>query len=193
MKTVLLIAASGLAFAGTAANSAPTGAAVIRVGGSSAETCYHAALARDASAPSVAECNSAINQDVIPYSDLVATYVNRGILMLVQGNYQAAEADFNRATSMQPNQPEAVLNKGISRYQRGDVQTARDLFTKAIDLKTDYPALAYFGRALANEDAGDVKAAYSDFRKAEQLDPKWSEPREQLKRFKVVPKATSMG
>jgi tetratricopeptide (TPR) repeat protein len=193
MKAVLLIAASSLAFLSTAASSAPTGAAVIRVGGSSAETCYHAALAHDASPTALAECNSAINQDVIPYTDLVATYVNRGILMLIQGNYQAAEADFNRATSMQPNQPEAVLNKGIARYQRGDVQAARDLFTRAIDLRTDYAALAYFGRALANEDAGDVRAAYSDFLKAEQLDPKWNEPREQLKRFKVVPKTTGAG
>jgi tetratricopeptide (TPR) repeat protein len=194
MKTLLLTGASTVVLLATApASAAPTGAAVIRVGGSSAETCYHAAVARDGSEPALNECDSAINQDVIPFSDLVATYVNRGILLLVRGDYKAAEADFNQASSMQPSQPEAWLNKGIARYQRGDAQSARDLFTKAIDLKTSFAALAYFGRALANEDAGDVRAAYSDLRRAQQLDPKWDAPREQLKRFQVVPKKTALG
>jgi tetratricopeptide (TPR) repeat protein len=194
MKTLLLAAASGLALMGaTSASAGPTGAAVIRVGGSSAETCYHAAAARDGSQPALSECNSAINQDVIPYSDLVATYVNRGILLLIRGDYRAAEADFNQAMALQPSQAEAWLNKGIARYQRGDTRAAKELFTRAIELRTDYAALAYFGRALANEDSGDVRAAYSDLRRASQLDPKWDAPREQLKRFKVVPKATSLG
>ena len=192
MKTILL-AGSAIAFMSSAASSAPVGAGVITVGGSSAESCYHAAQARDASAPALAECNTAINQDVIPFTDLVASYVNRGILMLVQANYKAAEADFNQAASMQPGQPEVWLNKGISRYQQGDVKGARDLFTRAIELKTGYPALAYYGRALADEDAGDVRGAYDDLRRASQLDPSWNEPREQLKRFKVVPKPQGMG
>ena len=194
MKTLLLTAASGLTLLGAAsASAAPTGAAVIRVGGSSAETCYHAAAARDGSQPALDECNSAINQDVIPFSDLVATYVNRGILLLVRGDYKGAEADFTQASELQPSQPEAWLNKGIARYQRGDTEAARKLFTKAIELNTSYAALAYFGRGLANEDAGDVRAAYSDLRRASDLDPKWDAPREQLKRFKVVPRTTALG
>lgn len=194
MKTLFIAAASGLALTSvTSASAGPTGAAVIRIGGDSAKSCYHAAAAHDGSAPALNECNSAINQDVIPFNDLVATYVNRGIVLLIQGNYQAAEADFNQATAMEPSQPEAWLNKGIARYQRGDVQEARQLFTRALELKTEYAALAYFGRGLANEDAGDVRAAYADLRRASQLEPKWEAPREQLKRFKVVPKTTALG
>ena len=39
------------------------------------------------------------------------------------------------------------------------------------------PALAYFGRGLANEDMGNIRDAYADYRRAAQLDPQWSAPR----------------
>jgi tetratricopeptide (TPR) repeat protein len=194
MKTTMILATAAFALLGTApASAAPTGAAVIRVGGSSAETCYHAAAARDSSEPALTECNFAINQDVIPYDDLVATFVNRGILKLVQADYRSAEADFNQAMTMAPNQAEAWLNKGIARYQQGDYKAAREMFTRALELRTNYRALAYFGRALAAEDSGDVRGAYADLRMASQLAPKWAAPREELKRFKVVAKDTTLG
>lgn len=194
MKKTMILATAAFALIGAAsASAAPTGAALITVGGSSAETCYHAAAARDSSAPALNECDLAINQDVIPFGDRVATFVNRGILKLVRADYRSAEADFNQAMAMEPTQAEAWLNKGIARYQQGDVRAARDMFTRAIQLRTNYQALAYFGRGLANEDAGDIRAAYSDLKTAARLAPKWQAPRDQLARFKVMPKSGSLG
>ena len=164
---------------------APTGAALITVGGSQAESCYNAAVARDASQHAMNDCNAAIGQDVLPFNDLVASYVNRGVLKLVRADYRSAEADFNQAMALHPRQPEAWLNKGIARYQQGDPRGAAEMFDKAIQLNTRYEALAYFGRALANEDTGNIKGAYADLRKASQLSPKWKAPAEELKRFQV--------
>ena len=190
MKLVLLSTAA-VALMGMAPSPAPIGAMVSRVGGSSAQSCYHAAVARDASAQAISACNAAVDADAVPFSDLVATYVNRGVLKLVQADYRSAEADFNRAISMQPSQPEAYLNKGISRFQQQDTKGAYEMFSRAIELKTNYAALAYFGRGLAAEDSGDIRGAYADLKRASDLEPKWDAPRDQLARFKVVRKPSA--
>lgn len=164
---------------------APTGSAVVNVGGTSATSCYHAALARDASPQSLGDCNSAVGKEEVPFNDLVASYVNRGVLRLVKADYRSAEADFDRAMALQPNQAEAWLNKGIARYQQGDTKAALSNFDRAIQLHTRFAALAYFGRALANEDSGNIKAAYADLQHASQLSPQWEAPRQELTRYQV--------
>jgi tetratricopeptide (TPR) repeat protein len=187
MKHILLVPA---AVAVMGMRPPPSGAMVTTLGGTSATTCYHAAVARDTSSNAFDECNAAIVEAMVPFSDLVATYVNRGVLKLVKNDYRGAEADFDQAMSLDSTQPEAWLNKGISRYAQGDYRNARDMFSRALALKTSYAALAYFGRALADEDGGDVRGAYDDLQKASALDPKWAAPQEQLKRFRVVRKAS---
>ena len=188
MKYILLGTAA-FALMGMSPAPAPKGAMVSSLGGSSAQSCFQAAVARDASAMS--DCDAAIGTESIPYEDLVASYVNRGVLQLVRADYSAAEADFNQAMAMQASQPEAWLNKGIARYQQGDFKGAREMFSRALELKTSYAALAYFGRGLANEDSGDIRGAYADLQKAAQLSPEWTAPQEQLVRFKVVRRPNS--
>ena len=59
------------------------------------------------------------------------------------------------------------------------------LFSKAIELRTELPEVAYYGRALANEDVGNLKAAYTDLQQATSLKPNWDAPRRDLARYKV--------
>lgn len=189
MKSILLVTAA-VVLMGATPLPGPTGSMISTLGGSSATSCYHAASARDVSKASFAECDAALTAETIPFDDVVATYVNRGVLKLVRSDYAGAEADFDRAMALQARQPEAWLNKGIARYQQGDYHAARDMFSHALELHTTYAPLAYFGRGLANEDSGSVRDAYADYRRAAQLDPQWSAPKEQLTRFKVVQKAS---
>lgn len=170
----------------------PVGTSIVAIGGSSAESCYHAAAARDTSANAMEECNSALDHETLSESDEIASYVNRGILSMIQTDYRSAEADFSRALVLDPNQAEATLNMGIAHYQQGRIDSAAKLFGRAIELRTAYPALAYFGRGLANEDRGDVPSAYADLRRASQLNPGWNAPAEELKRFQVVGKGKSI-
>lgn len=165
---------------------AQTGASVITVGGTPASSCYSAAATGDASAQGLASCNQVISGEIGPFNHLVASYVNRGILRLHQKDVPGAEADFDQAIALDPAQAEAWLNKGVARYNQGDPKTAAKLFDRAIQLKTVNPALAYFGRGLAHEDIGNIKAAYADLRRASELNPGWAAPAEELKRYRVV-------
>ena len=56
---------------------------------------------------------------------------------------------------------------------------------RALALNTRKPALAYFVRGLANEDRGNVKAAYADLVHARDLAPDWKEPGVELQRYKI--------
>lgn len=169
---------------------APIGASVQTVGGSSAASCYHAAAARDMSDQAMNDCNSALERETLSQGDQVASFVNRGILRLIHNDFRNAEADFTRAMAIEPNQAEAFLNMAIAHYQQGRVDTAASLFERSLALGTKYPAIAYFGRGLANEDRGNIEGAYADLRRASELNPGWKAPTEELKRFQVRRKAS---
>ena len=118
--------------------------------------------------------------------DTVATHVNRGILRLRRNQIDAAIADFDQAIRLDPRQPEAYLNKGAALIRLNNPTEALRLFTVAIEYHTRRPEIAHFGRAIANESLGNVRAAYDDYRRASELDPDWSDPQTELRRFRVV-------
>jgi tetratricopeptide (TPR) repeat protein len=173
--------------AALAATAVPAGAAVAVLGSSSARMCFDAAASvvpptRD----SITRCDEALAGENLTDYDTVATYVNRGILRLRMGNSDAAIADFDMALARDPNQPEAYLNKGVAvlRQPQGWAR-AVPLFDEAIAKKTRRPALAYYGRGLANEMGGHVAQAYYDYREASELEPGWRDPKQELSRFTV--------
>ena len=90
------------------------------------------------------------------------------------------------AIALDPEQPEAYLNKGAALIRRQNPQEALQLFTVALERNTSRPAIAHYGRAVANEALGNVAAAYRDYRRASELAPDWAEPRTELARFRVV-------
>ena len=93
--------------------------------------------------------------------------------------------DFDAAMAINPDQPEAWLNKGIALYQQGQPAAALPYFEGSIARRTSYQALAYYARGLANEDTGNIRAAYSDLRRAQALSPKWAAPKAELARYQV--------
>ncbi len=167
--------------------SAPAAASVVVLGSSSARLCYQAAESdlpperRD-----MDDCNRALAEEGLSDRDTVATHVNRGILRSRGGDIAGALADFDRASSLDPNEPEAYLNKAlVLTMKTKQASQALPLFTAAIEKKTTRPALAYFGRATANEDLGNIQSAYFDYSRAVTEDPKWDAPRVELARFNV--------
>jgi tetratricopeptide (TPR) repeat protein len=173
--------------AALAAISAPAGGAVMVIGNTSARLCYEAAEARvSPGRDSLADCNAALYADALTQEDRVATLVNRGILRLRGGSVDPALADFDAAIALDASQPEAYLNKGVALVRAGrDWDEAIGLFNTAIEKRTRKPALAYYGRAVAQEMRGRVKDAYFDYREASRLDPKWRDPQVELSRFTV--------
>ena len=59
------------------------------------------------------------------------------------------------------------------------------MFDRALELGTDEPEVAFFGRGLAHEDIGDLKSAYADLRRAAELRPQWPQPAQELARYQV--------
>ena len=170
-----------------AAVSVPALGAVTVVGSSSARMCFEAA--DSPLQPSIREmryCDEALAQDALSEHDTVATHVNRGILKLRRNQVDAAIADFDQAIRIDPRQPEAYLNKGAALIRVNNPTEALRLFTVALEYNTRRPEIAHFGRAIANESLGNVRAAYNDYRRASELDPDWDEPQTELRRFRVV-------
>jgi tetratricopeptide (TPR) repeat protein len=170
-----------------AALAAPASAAVFVIGNSDARLCYESADSPMLPGPrDLRRCDEALLHENLTNYETVATHVNRGILRLRRGLTDEAVADFDRAIALDPEQPEAYLNKGAALIRRHNPQDALQLFTVALERNTSRPAIAHYGRAVANEQLGNVAAAYHDYRRASELDPEWREPRTELARFRVV-------
>lgn len=165
----------------------PANAAIVVLGNTDARMCYEAAdspmmpAARD-----IRRCDEALLREALSAYEVVATHVNRGILRLRRGMIDASIADFDRAIALDPNQPEAYLNKGAALLRRENAAEAMDLFTIALERNTSRPAVAHYGRAIANENLGNLNAAYRDYTAASRIAPEWREPQVELARFRVV-------
>lgn len=168
-----------------AAIPASASASVQVVGGSYARSCYEAAEARIVGLTAMKSCNLALTETALTMDDRVATHVNRGIIQMIRGDVAKADADFDAALALDPKEPDAWLNKAVLHARHRTTAAALPLAEKALQLKTRRPALAYFIRAMAYEDSGNVTAAYRDLQRARQLEPNWADPQIELKRFKV--------
>jgi tetratricopeptide (TPR) repeat protein len=170
-----------------AACAAPALASVTVIGSSDARLCFESAdspmmpMVRD-----IRHCDDALATGGLSEYETVATHVNRGILRLRRGGIDAAISDFDAAMALDPNQPEAYLNKGAALIQRQNPSEAAQLFTVALEHNTQRPAIAHYGRAIANEQLGHVREAYQDYQMASQLAPNWDAPRADLQRFRIV-------
>jgi tetratricopeptide (TPR) repeat protein len=101
------------------------------------------------------------------------------------GHLDRANLDFDRALAIDSRLSEAWLNKGIAQMKAGNGRAALELAARSIELRTRRPAIAYYIRGLANEQAGNFKAAYADLNHARKLAPKWQEPAIELARYQL--------
>ena len=182
MRNLSLLTAVAVTAAAAATSSQ---ASVVTIGGGFASSCYQSAKIQDTRQRAIDECDRALSEEALTHEDRVATFVNRGILHLRRANLTAAGSDFDSALRIDPRQPEAWLNKAIMQVRFGKSADALPLVTKALEYRTTKPALAYFVRAVAYEDSGNIAAAYHDLQRAQALDPQWKEPAIELRRFKV--------
>ena len=180
MRKLSLLAAVAAAALATSSH-----ASVMTLGSGYAESCYLSAKHQDARQQTVDECDLALSEEALVSSDRAATFINRGILHLRRKNLKSAGADFDAALKIDPRQPEAWLNKAIMQVRHGKAAPALPLVDHAIEYGTQRPGLAYFVRAMAYEDGGNLRAAYRDLQRAQQLDPKWDQPTIELRRYRV--------
>lgn len=179
---VLFALGAAVAFAGAAQ------AHSISVLGTNADAiaCFRAADSEGRRPDAVATCSKALRDGELTRYDEMATLVNRGIVQFRLENFDAAIADFDAAMAMEPNQPDAMINRGITMLAAGhDVDASLAYIDQGLAGGPQRPWVGYYGRAVANELAGRDADAYRDYRRAQQLRPGWELPRRALARFSV--------
>jgi len=177
------------AFMAVALIALPAEAAVIVSNGGEAQRCYEAASATKPNRRGERLCTRALQRLQAGTREHVATIVNRGIVRMETGAIADAIADFDQAIATDPDEPEAWLNKGFATLNLpGGATAAKAMFDTALAKQSRRPELAYYGRALAEEDLGELRAAYLDYQRASAIRPDWDAPQRELTRFQVVPR-----
>lgn len=133
-------------------------------------------------------CTLALDNEPLSLHEAAATFVNRGVLYLGARDYAHAIQDFDQALRMEPALPEAHANRGAALIGEGQDAAGVVELNRGLALNTTEPEKAYFNRAVAEERLGDVRAAYFDYRRALELKPDWTLPKDELTRFHVVQK-----
>lgn len=165
-------------------------ASIMSVGQPLREVCYRASHATQSLTErelrnGIAACNTALAGDLSQY-DRAGTLVNRGILQVAAHNDSAAIADFDAALARDHNLIAAYMNRGLAMLRASRFEEARADFSRAIDLGTPELHVAYFNRGEAQEGAGNLLAAYHDYRKAQELAPDFKPASLELARFQVT-------
>lgn len=172
----------------------PADAAVSIIGGGMGRECYLAAELKRDYRDSLDVCAEALALETLSRRDRAATHVNRGILHMQARDLDRAISDYEAAIRLDARLAESHVNLGIALLHRGgrDEEAIRAL-THGLSLNPTRPEVAYYSRAVANEIAGNVRAAYEDYQAAAAAKPDWAEPAEQLKRFSVERRKVEQG
>jgi tetratricopeptide (TPR) repeat protein len=183
MRKILPVIAIATA-AALAAGAAHAGAVTV-LGGGMARDCSVAALGGQSDLKAEELCTLALQTEPLSLRDRAGTYVNRGVLKLRRKEFAQAQWDFNRAVETKPDLGEAYVNRGAAYVGARRFAEGLADINRALELGVDEPEKAYFNRALAYEGMDNLKAAYFDFRKAQELAPAWDQPGKELARYTV--------
>jgi tetratricopeptide (TPR) repeat protein len=180
MKTVLMAAAAlGLVFGSARA-------AVTVLGGGRAQECFLAAKAGKSDSIALSACDFALDTEMLAPKDRGGTFINRGVMKLTRGDYEAAHADFDAGIAIIPEVGEGWVNRGAMFIGERRYKEALSDIDKALTLGLHEPAKAYYNRALAYEGLDDETSAYLDYQQALVLRPGWDLPQRELLRFSVT-------
>jgi tetratricopeptide (TPR) repeat protein len=167
--------------------------AVTVFGGGYARDCYEAVKKQRVTPFEALEiCDTALSQERLSNSNRAATLTNRGILHMRQQRHERALQDYQAAIKLSPGMPEAKINLGAMFYYVGRYADAVTALNDGVRVEdSEARAAAYYNRAIAYEQLGNVEAAYSDYRSALAIQPDFDSAARQLERFRVVPASAS--
>lgn len=167
--------------------STPASGNVILNGNPEADACQEAAKIGDFNGTGVDECTLALaRSQLMSTHDLAATYTDRGAIYMQHRQFVLAKADFDKALSIDPTVGNAYVNRGGALIAMKQYAAAIADIDRGLSLNPDEPEKAYFNRAIADENLGDLKSAYADYQKAYQINPNWAAVKAELSRFSRI-------
>lgn len=132
-------------------------------------------------------CTLAIDSGELSATQLAGSHNNRGVLLFVAGDLDAALADFDRALALTDQLPQIHVNRGYTLNAQERWAESIAAFDQGIVAEAPDLAKAHYNRGIAHEELGHVREAYLDYRQAAELEPEWSAPQQELTRFVVGP------
>jgi tetratricopeptide (TPR) repeat protein len=184
MKSVLTLTA--LICALMLGLSLPANAFVVVLGNDLAHDCYTMAKAGINNEESVATCDAALQNAPLNPHDRAGTFVNRGAIEIAMGRISAAMEDYNRGIAIKADLADAYIDRaGAFIYEKKFPEAMADV-NHGIELGPTYPFVGYYNRAVAEQLTGDFKAAYLDYKKTLELEPKFKPAADRIKDFVIT-------
>ena len=148
------------------------------IGGNSlAKDCYEvsslASLNGSASRVDLDVCTRAITDGGLKKKDLVATYVNRGIIYVAMQDFPSAARDYERAIGLSSNVAESYVNRGNLWFLAKRFDEAIQDYERALQLDFSKTHIALLNRGMAKESLGELKEAQQDYLAALNLVEGW--------------------
>lgn len=189
MSTRFRLGISALAVACAMPGAAWAQGAVTVIGGGMAQECYEAVeFGKVPVSRAIEVCDQALDLERLRPRDKAATYTNRGILFMRQGNNTRALWDYQRGLQVLPDLQEAKVNLGAALYNLKRYPEALAALNEGVGTDSlDARAIGFYNRGLTHEKLGDIQSAYEDFRRALQTNPEFKQAADQMARFTVVP------
>ena len=149
-----------------------------------ASKCSAAANDQAALKDGLEACNVALNDPAMNHR--AALLLDRGVIQVRLGNNVAALQDYSRAIALDSKLGDAYVSRAgllvaLKRYDEARADIAEGLALNAANLH-----VAYYSRAVIEEETGDVKAAYRDYKAALAIKPDFAPAIRELARFKIV-------
>lgn len=158
--------------------------AVVRLNTSSnAANCTRRSELGDYSEDALRFCTRALEREELNRVNLIATHVNRGNMYLRRNDAEAALADFQAVSALDPRNAETRLNSGVALIMLERFGPAVAAITEALSLGVTDPHKAYYNRGAAREALGDTRGAYEDYSTALEIQPDWGPANAELRRL----------
>ena len=153
-----------------------------------AEQCFRAAQDGMDLQFGLEHCNTAMRNPLTVYR--AQTVVNRGIIRYDMGDFNGALDDFNNALNYDPALGDAYLNQALVFVAQKRTPEALAAINQGIALGAANLQIAYYARAVIEDDAGRYAQAYRNYRQALRIKPGYQPAEREIARFKVVPRGS---
>ncbi len=174
------------ACAGLVCLSVPANAVVMVVGNQLGHECYIAAKLAVDPMGGIKTCTMALENEAMSRHDRAATVDNRGTLHHAMKNYQRALSDYDLSLELEADLADAYVNRAGTYIMLQRYDDAMADATKGISLGTSVSFVGYYNRAVAEQLTGKMKEAYFDYKKALELEPRFTPASDRLKDFTVT-------
>jgi tetratricopeptide (TPR) repeat protein len=138
----------------------------------------------------IADCDAALEAEMLDKRDRAATYVNRGIILVALERYRDGYSDYLKAVELAPDLPEPYLNRGNVWFMAERYDRAIADYQKSLELRLGPAQIAHTNLGMAYARLGNRAEAEAQFRRAIDLAPEWDLPRKKLELLLAPPAAS---